>query len=560
MMIFCVGPATGASSGQRPGPTPTDLPARLRRRLFWYFAAALLALAMGVGAATIVPLLGRLTRSEEAGLSHVAETRALAVGEWFRRAGGLARQITSRTQIRDLMEGVAQGRVTREHFAAFAGERLMDAMRLSPDMAGITRLGPNGEPLAACGVAIPREVWAIPPQGSDELALSAPVLLSGRLCVVIGAPIPGSRGGRAGTDLVAVDTVALGEKIMSPLAGDGSSRLLLGRADGDGVQAFLARPGEGPGGAIKLSPLERRALALGVSQRSGILSTPEEAAAYTPVADAGWGLILTADARRLYAPVHAELVTMLASAAGIYALCLAGFGILLRPLAGRILLHAGELASLVEEKTRQLQVELAARTAAERALKEAQSGLERRVEERTSKLAEANAELLALHGRLEAEVEERKALSRELLNLLEGMRLDLSRDLHDHTGQQLTTLRLQLNAALSSLPEGENACRPQLESAAQKVDQVQREIKGIARGLRPDTLDFFGLTTSLEALLDEQRASSGLNFHFFHNDAPRDFDRDKALALYRIAQEALSNVARHARAQNVHVYEGRTGR
>jgi len=244
---------------------------------------------------------------------------------------------------------------------------------------------------------------------------------------------------------------------------------------------------------------------------------------------------------------------MLASAAGIYALCLAGFGILLRPLAGRILLHAGELASLVEEKTRQLQVELAARTAAERALKEAQSGLERRVEERTSKLAEANAELLALHGRLEAEVEERKALSRELLNLLEGMRLDLSRDLHDHTGQQLTTLRLQLNAALSSLPEGENACRPQLESAAQKVDQVQREIKGIARGLRPDTLDFFGLTTSLEALLDEQRASSGLNFHFFHNDAPRDFDRDKALALYRIAQEALSNVARHARAQNVHV-------
>jgi len=216
---FCVGPATGASSGQRPGPTPTDLPARLRRRLFWYFAAALLALAMGVGAATIVPLLGRLTRSEEAGLSHVAETRALAVGEWFRRAGGLARQITSRTQIRDLMEGVAQGRVTREHFAAFAGERLMDAMRLSPDMAGITRLGPNGEPLAACGVAIPREVWAIPPQGSDELALSAPVLLSGRLCVVIGAPIPGSRGGRAGTDLVAVDTVALGEKIMSPWPG-----------------------------------------------------------------------------------------------------------------------------------------------------------------------------------------------------------------------------------------------------------------------------------------------------------------------------------------------------
>jgi signal transduction histidine kinase len=150
-------------------------------------------------------------------------------------------------------------------------------------------------------------------------------------------------------------------------------------------------------------------------------------------------------------------------------------------------------------------------------------------------------------------VEERKALSRELINLLEGVRLDISRDLHDHTGQLLTTLRLSLNAAQRDLPPGGEGCRMQLAAASEKVDQVLGEIKAMARGLRPDTLDYFGLVPSLAALIDEQRAASGLDFHFFHNEIPAGFDREKALALYRIAQEALSNTIRHAHAANVHV-------
>jgi signal transduction histidine kinase len=523
---------------------------RFSRRLFLYFAVTLLALAVGVGMATIIPLLNRLTRSEEAGLAHVAETQALAVGEWFHRAEDLARQITSRSQIREALEDLNESRITREYFANFARPKLVDAMQRSGDVAGITRLSLSGELLVSCGVPIPEEVWRIPPPDSGQLLVSAPQLLSGRRCIVIGAPILGRGGYRVGTDIVAVDTASLREKIIQPLHTDDSGSLALGCKGNAAARPFLVEPASR---ADAITPTIRQAMALALAGRTGMLSTPDAVVAYTPIADSGWGLTLSTNSRRLYAPVHAELLTMLAYTAAIYLLCLAGFGVLLRPLAGRMLLRADELAAVVEAKTRQLTTELTARAAAEKALQEARDELELRVNERTHRLAEANAELLALHERLQGEFEERKALSKELINLLEGMRLDLSRDLHDHTGQLLTTLRLHLNAALRAMPADEDGCRAQIESAEEKVNQMQREIKTIARGLRPDTLDYLGLTPSLEALLDEQRASSELNFHFFHNHVPADFDRDKALALYRIAQESISNIIRHAHAANVHV-------
>lgn len=531
-------------------------PGGLGRRLFLYFAATLLALAVGVALAAIIPLRDRLTRSEQAGLAHVAETKALAVGEWFRRAEDLARQITSRSQIREALEEVGDGRMSRERFAAFARPKLLDAMKRSRDVVGITRLSRDGEPLASCGEPIPESAWRIPPDGGAMVLVSPPTALSGRLCIVVGASITGRDGRRLGTDLVAVDTALLGETILRPPGADAAARLALAVREQGAVRIFLSEPQLVPEAA---APAMDQALAQALDGRSGIISQRDTVVAYTPVAGTDWGLALSADSRLLYAPVQAELTAMLATSAGVYALCLVGFGFLLRPLAGRMLLQAEELAAVVADKTCRLTEELAARKEAEKALQEARDGLERRVQERTRRLAEANAELLALHERLEGEFEERKALSRELINLLEGVRLDISRDLHDHTGQLLTTLRLSLNAAQRELPDGGQACRQQLEAASQKVDQVLAEVKAMARGLRPDTLDYFGLVPSLAALIDEQRAAGGLAFHFFHNDVPADFNREKALALYRIAQEALSNSLRHAKAANVHVSLVRRG-
>lgn len=546
-------------------PLPADIvlsavarPGRYRRRLLLYVATAMLVLATGVAAVTIIPLLERLARSEEAGLQHAAETRALAVGEWYRRAEDLARQIASRSQIREALEMHTAGRMSAASLAAFVQPRLQDAMGQSPDVAGVALLGPAGEPLVASGVAIPRRLWRMPAPDSGRAVVTPPTMLEGRLCIVIIVPILDRTGIRVGADMVAVDTSALRDNVMHPLMGTASSCLALGHAATGGVQFFLEHQQDMSDACDMSRPTPQAQAVLGALKRalekqSGIVAVPEAVVAYTPVAGTEWGLLLSADSTSLYAPVKAEMLTMMGYSLAMYVACLLGFGVVLRPLAGRLVLHAGELAAMVEEKTRQLTGELLARETAEQALQQARDELEMRVAERTRKLAEANEALQTLHQRLQSEHEERKVLSRELINLLEGVRLDLSRELHDHTGQQLTTLRLQLNAALNDVPSDNAACRLQLVAAAESVDMVQRELRTIARGLRPDSLDYFGLVPSLETLIDEQRASSSLQFHFFHNEVPARCDRVKALALFRIAQEAISNVIRHAAARTVHV-------
>jgi len=329
----------------------------------------------------------------------------------------------------------------------------------------------------------------------------------------------------------------------------GAGEVNLAYSTGSGAALFP----EPSGGPPEASASSREALARGAAGQTGILVSGDEVTAYTPVADSGWGLAVSINERELYNPLRLRLIQLGLYSLLIYVVCLIGLWLVLRPLTGRLLVHASELESEIDAKTADLQSELDARLKAERALQEAHQQLEDRVRERTRELALANEELRETHARLELEHEERKLLSRNLINLLEESRQDVARELHDHTGQLLTTLRLDLQAALETLAAPEKCCRTQLESAADKVTLVQRDIKSISKGLRPDTLEYMGLAQAIEALLDEYRASTDLDIHFFHKGVPRRFDGRKELALYRITQEAMTNIVKYAGAQRVHI-------
>lgn len=527
-----------------------NLSERLKRRLFWYSAAALLILAVGVGLATVTPLSARLKQAEEAGLAHIAETRALAVGEWYRRACDLAWQVTSRTRIREELEAYNSGKITLEQIADFTRPKLADAMNLSKEVVGITRLDAQNRPVTSVGLRVPLDIPPPAKRASRSLSLSAPLLLGRTRCIIIAAPILNRQSMRVGTDLVAVDISILLDIVYKTEEIRGGGKVRLGYRTPGGI-ALFPDPSR-PVGRDQLVQ-GRKGLERALAGQSGIVVSGDSVTAYTPVHGSGWGLIVGADARKLYGPIRARLLSLLGYTAAIYALCLLGLWIFLRPLTGKLLLHASELESEIEAKTTSLKAELAARQSAEQALQEAHQKLEDRVEERTRELAHANRQLRTMHQKLEAEHRQRKALSKELINLLEGVRLDVARELHDHTGQLLTTLRLDLQSALQSMPSASDSCRIQLQNAAEKVNWVQRDIKSISKGLRPDTLEYLGLLPALEALLDEFRNSTGLQIYFFHNEVPKRFDSHKELALYRIAQEALNNVVKHASAKAVHV-------
>jgi signal transduction histidine kinase len=152
--------------------------------------------------------------------------------------------------------------------------------------------------------------------------------------------------------------------------------------------------------------------------------------------------------------------------------------------------------------------------------------------------------------RAQAEAE-RTHLLRTLVTLQEDERRRISRELHDELGQYLTALLLGLDAAIDGVPAASPA-RTQIQRLQQFSKQVGQDIHRIAWELRPTSLDDLGLEIALRNYLEEwsERAEVSADFHSNGLTMER-LPADIETTLYRVAQEALTNVARHARASRV---------
>ena len=163
-----------------------------------------------------------------------------------------------------------------------------------------------------------------------------------------------------------------------------------------------------------------------------------------------------------------------------------------------------------------------------------------------------HADLLKTNERLREEQARRVMLSRRLINLLEEDRRRIAGDLHDQVGQRLTSIKLNLEHVHSEIRDQNGALCAKIDEAIGKTSRVLSDIKNISRALRPAILDSFGLVRSLSRLLKELE-QKGIRTHFFRKGVPERFDPEKELALYRIAQEAIQNIMKHANASEIHV-------
>jgi two-component system sensor histidine kinase UhpB len=153
-----------------------------------------------------------------------------------------------------------------------------------------------------------------------------------------------------------------------------------------------------------------------------------------------------------------------------------------------------------------------------------------------------------LNRELEQSHERLRALSRRLLEVQEEERGRLARDLHDDIGQALTALKIQLE---SLQPAGEGALRARLAEGVETVQHTLERVRQLSLSLRPPQLDDLGLAAALRSHLDRQARVAGLAPHFDAAEAPQDIEPDTETACFRVAQEAITNVLRHARAQNL---------
>ncbi len=156
--------------------------------------------------------------------------------------------------------------------------------------------------------------------------------------------------------------------------------------------------------------------------------------------------------------------------------------------------------------------------------------------------------------------EARVRLLRRLVIAQEEERRRIARDLHDHLGQQLTSLRLKLEAVRTVTPGLPNV-QSTLTQAEALLTRIDGDIDFLSWELRPAALDELGLKAVLENYVGEwsRHANVQARFHVEGFGDERVAPEIEA-TVYRIAQEALNNVARHARAQSVGVVLERRGR
>jgi PAS domain S-box-containing protein len=157
----------------------------------------------------------------------------------------------------------------------------------------------------------------------------------------------------------------------------------------------------------------------------------------------------------------------------------------------------------------------------------------------------------------EAEEQVRR-LSERLIRAHEDERGRIARELHDDLGQQIASLGMLLSGIKGEIPEERPVLRAKLEGVHSRLTEVASVVRSISHQLHPAALEYAGLSAAVRGLCKEFKTLTGVEAQFASEELFRDVPVAVGLSLYRVAQEALQNVAKHARTKRAEVLLRRT--
>jgi signal transduction histidine kinase len=164
-----------------------------------------------------------------------------------------------------------------------------------------------------------------------------------------------------------------------------------------------------------------------------------------------------------------------------------------------------------------------------------------------------NAELEQTGARLRESEENLRALTARLRSVREDEQIRIAREIHDELGQALTGLKMDLTWLGGRLPADQKPLLKKIKSMFRLIDDTIHSVRKIASGLRPDLLDEVGLAAAIGWQARDFQLRTGIRCNV---DLPPDsdgLDQERSTAVFRIFQEVLTNVVRHANATRVDV-------
>jgi hypothetical protein len=337
---------------------------QLRKRLFLYLSTALLSLLLGLSITILFALFNQLKKAESHSLDHMAEIRSMAVSEWCRRAKDIAKQITSRTRIRQELEKYNKGKITLQQLDYFTKPKLQDAMNRSNEVLGIIRLDAKNQIVTHCGFGSDLSLNSqnIMDYVSDNVTVSEPIIIKNRSLIIVSAPILNRIGENQGTDLVLIDIELLKKIVTNPEELGKTSEIIVGYTFGNSILPVFPIKRRG----VNYSNVAQRCILKAIEGRTGLIHAAGIAVAYRPIVESGWGLAITQNDNELYSLLYKKIVIIGCIFFLIYFFILFGFWFIMKPLAGRILLHTDELEKRIQEKTEILEKEIVERKKAEK--------------------------------------------------------------------------------------------------------------------------------------------------------------------------------------------------
>jgi PAS domain S-box-containing protein len=145
-----------------------------------------------------------------------------------------------------------------------------------------------------------------------------------------------------------------------------------------------------------------------------------------------------------------------------------------------------------------------------------------------------------------------RGLNRRLMSAQDDERRRIARELHDHLGQQLALLAIDLQQLSMHRPASWEGLTTALQEAWRRTTEIASDVHSISHRLHPAKMEALGLVATMRAHCRDVSRQS-LVAEFIDQDVPRDIPPDRALSLFRILEEALSNVVRHSGARSAHV-------
>jgi PAS domain S-box-containing protein len=179
---------------------------------------------------------------------------------------------------------------------------------------------------------------------------------------------------------------------------------------------------------------------------------------------------------------------------------------------------------------------------------------------KTKTIAHDITESKSLENELKNSREELRSHSAHLQSVREEERRSIASEIHDELGQVLTTLKLDLSWLKTRLAKESNQLSTSVQSMSDLVDKTIESVQRISSELRPGVLDHLGLSDAIEWLAGEVCGRKGLQYDIIIEPEDIELDQNRSIAIFRIFQEALTNIVRHSQATmvEVHLIKGRS--